>query len=141
MNVEPFVLASVLRLSVAQRLIRTLCPNCASPRMPTASEQALFASELGTGRIPDRLFEATGCSTCDGSGYRGRTLVIEAVPVTPDLQALIRDRASDAELVAQAKAEGVTTLFQHGLGLAAGGVTSLDEVLRAADARIETLDA
>lgn len=134
MGIEPYVLASILRLTVAQRLIRKLCPACRTPRPSEPHERALLRQCLPADHIPDQLMTAVGCPACEGSGYHGRALVIEAVPITAELQNLIRARADDASLARAAAAAGIESLRTHALSLAAQGITSLDEVLRTIDA-------
>jgi len=126
MGVEPFLLASGLIGVVAQRLVRCLCLECRQAVTTDASQLAAlgFAPAAGT------YYAAQGCTTCNRSGYRGRTGIYELLPVDADLRRLIHDRASEQALRDRALASGMRSLRDDGLRLAAQGVTSLEEVVR-----------
>jgi type IV pilus assembly protein PilB len=131
MNIEPFVIASSLRLVVAQRLIRRLCANCKIPmaldELPSPLTTAIASLERHAGAI--RLFRPAGCPTCSGAGYRGRTGIFETLGVTPAIEDLILGRPSVAALRAAARAEGMRTLRDAALLKFMAGDTSLAEVL------------
>lgn len=127
MGVERYLIASVLRGAVAQRLVRRSCPACAALRQATAPERRLFER---AGVAVSGIRESSGCPECDGTGYRGRTLIAEAFATDPEVEeAVIRgDRASEiAELL---RTKGMRTMIQDGLAKAAAGVTSLAEIGR-----------
>jgi general secretion pathway protein E len=124
MGVEPYLLASTVRLTAAQRLVRKLCVACKSARAATTEEAALFAAHLLP--APAQLCGPIGCVLCNNSGYRGRAPVIETVPVTPTLAEAVRVDASEAELIKAIAAPDA--LMRHALELVASGVTSLEEV-------------
>ena len=137
MGVEPFVLSSVLQLCVAQRLVRRLCCECAAERFVEAREARLFA-DVGIA-LPSgaKLCDAVGCAACDGTGYRGRLLIAEAVAVGPAMRALIRDRAPESAYVASMTKLGIPTLLHHGLELVRTGATSFSEIATAVDTVLE----
>lgn len=122
MNLEPFLIASALRLVVAQRLIRRLCKKC---KVPAA---AGVEKTLG---LPPRatVFEPKGCPECSGSGFRGRVGIFEVLTVTERIEDLIIKRAGVTEIRAQARADGMRTLREAGLRKVAEGDTSIAEVL------------
>ncbi len=131
MDVEPFLVASVIEGILAQRLGRQICQNCRRPvplddivrRRLSPSEQALFAS--GTGWV------GAGCDKCDNSGFRGRIGFFEVLLVTPAMRTAITEgRTAAYEILATAEASHVT-MRMDGLIKAAGGLTTVDEVLRA----------
>ncbi|MFN8060504.1 MAG: ATPase, T2SS/T4P/T4SS family [Vicinamibacterales bacterium] len=134
MNLEPFIIASSLRLVVAQRLIRRLCTAC---RRAVAPDDRLAERIVDLGLTPERLaahgtvalHEAVGCRACSQTGYRGRTGIFEVLRVTPAIEELVIRRASTAEIRLAAKAEGMRTLRQSALLKALAGETSLAEVL------------
>jgi type IV pilus assembly protein PilB len=141
MNIEPFVIASALRLVVAQRLIRRLCRECKRP-LPMDSEQRrlLLESLSDAGRDIVRgatLYEAVGCPACSASGYRGRVGIFEILRVTENIEELIIKRASAAAIRGVARAEGMLTLREAGLHKAAEGETSISEVLEHTIADVE----
>jgi type IV pilus assembly protein PilB len=131
MHADPFVIASTLRVVVAQRLIRTLCRVCKLAVTDSKKMRALLdvsAPRIRATLQSGRLFEAVGCPKCGGSGYRGRTGIFEVLRVTDRISELITGRGTAAELRAAARAEGMWTLREAGLRKVAAGETSISEV-------------
>ncbi|MDT9001244.1 ATPase, T2SS/T4P/T4SS family [Paucibacter sp. APW11] len=136
MGVEPFLVASSVRAVEAQRLVRRLCPQCATP----VALSPAFADmiEAATRRHPQvfdgnaRWRAGAGCSACHHTGYRGRLGVYELVMVTPAMQSAIMQRRPAQELIDIALAGGYRSLWEDALIKAWRGETSLDEVLRIA---------
>ena len=129
MGLEDYLLASVLRGVLAQRLVRCLCRLCRESYMPSRAMIERFGLEaLADG--PPQLHRAVGCPGCNGTGYRGRTAIAELLVIDERLQPLILGRADTPALMAAARALGMIELQQDGLRKALAGVTSLEEVLR-----------
>jgi type II secretory ATPase GspE/PulE/Tfp pilus assembly ATPase PilB-like protein len=134
MDLEPFVVASALRLVVAQRLVRRLCPACRVP-VPLQSDRGrtlLRALSPASRRMLDgaaAIQEAGGCPACSGTGFRGRTGLFEVLRITPRIEELIVQRATATTIRNQARAEGMCTLREAGLRKVALGETTLAEVL------------
>lgn len=125
MGLEPFLIASPLRVVEAQRLIRRLCDHCKEPVRPDARTAETY------GLDPARdIFVARGCEACNDVGYRGRVGIFEVVEVTRELRGLIQSKASLQELRRQASQEGMMTLFESGLEKVREGVTTLEEVVK-----------
>lgn len=134
MNLEPFLIASALRLIVAQRLIRRLCSACKS-RIDLNSDdgRSLLRACPQSARqwIEDGSpFAPVGCTACNESGYKGRTGIFEVLTVSNVIEELIIARASAADIRAEALAQGMQTLRLAGLRKVAAGETSLAEVLQ-----------
>ena len=128
MGVEPYLLASSLLGVLAQRLVRTLCPDCRVRVAPTAGEAALLAN---LGLPPDQpLFAPVGCGECRDTGYRGRSGVYELIVVDEVLSRLIHDRAPEHALRAAADAAGTIPLRRDGARWLSDGTTSLAELVR-----------
>ncbi|OFW03945.1 MAG: hypothetical protein A3H96_16000 [Acidobacteria bacterium RIFCSPLOWO2_02_FULL_67_36] len=131
MSLEPFLIASALRLVIAQRLVRRLCASCKRPT-PQAQERLIevcAASELAV--PPDACaYESVGCPSCRGTGYRGRTGIFEVLRVTERIEDLILSRASATTIREAARGEGMHTLRDAALLRAAAAETSLSEVLQ-----------
>jgi general secretion pathway protein E len=125
-GIEPYLTASTVIASIAQRLIRALCETCRTERAPDAGERALF--EQAGLAPPASVFEPGGCANCAQSGYRGRLPLIEIVEVDDTLRHHIREGDVESFVDARPASE---TLLGHGLALVAGGRTSLAEVERA----------
>jgi type IV pilus assembly protein PilB len=131
MNLEPFLVASSLRLVLAQRLIRRLCHACRVP-VEEAKRRTLAQALAPHSRAHlqrGTVFEPGGCAECGGSGYRGRTGIFEALTISEKIEELIIARASAASIRAQARAEGMMTLREAALRKVAAGETSLAEAL------------
>lgn len=126
MGVERYLIASVLRGAIAQRLVRVPCPVCSCRRPLNRREEGIFRS---TGLSADSVFQVVGCASCVG-GYRGRTVVAEAFSVDRELEdAIIRgDRASELSDILSRK--GFRDLRGDGLLKAAAGSTTLSELER-----------
>ena len=129
MEVEPFLLASVLTGVLAQRLVRRLCPHCREAAAPDIAHARALA-RLGADRLPERLWRAVGCPACGDTGYQGRVAILEYLPVTDAVAAAILARAETREV--QAAAPGMRTLLSDGLVKAGQGLTTVEEVLRVA---------
>jgi type IV pilus assembly protein PilB len=128
MNLEPFVIASALRLVLAQRLIRRLCPDC---KRAESREAARIAGLGPDAQVLDgaTTFVPVGCPACLHTGYRGRIAIHEALAVNAAIEELILTRAPAAAVRSAARAAGMRTLRQSALRLAAGGLTSIDEAI------------
>jgi type IV pilus assembly protein PilB len=150
MGVEPFLLASTLVLTVAQRLARRICVACREsaapePRVLNALRaRPDFARSvrvlqgqgvLGQGEDPFaavRIFRGRGCPQCQGSGFRGRIGVFELFEVTEPMRQLIMERRDAGTIRAAAVEGGMRTMFEDGLAKVLLGETTLEEVYRVA---------
>jgi general secretion pathway protein E len=128
MGVESYLLASTLLGVLAQRLVRTLCPACATEAAPTAGEAALLA-ELGIAGVAS-LRAPAGCDACNATGYRGRTGIYELLIADEAIRRQIHDRAPEAALRDAALRGGMTPLRRDGGRWVAAGTTSLAELVR-----------
>jgi general secretion pathway protein E len=128
MDVEPFLLASVVKSFIAQRLVRTICPDCVEvvdyPRDYLA-EIGVPVKELGT-----RFQRGAGCDQCRQTGYQGRAAIYEVCVITEPLRKLIMRRRDGSELKQCAIAEGMESLRQDGWRRVAQGKTTIEEVVR-----------
>ncbi len=127
MDVEPFLLASVVKSFIAQRLVRTICPECAEKvdYPPEYLAEISFPSELGT-----KFLRGRGCDSCRQTGYQGRAAIYEICVVTEPLRKLIMQKRDGGELKQCAIAEGMETLRQDGWRRVAQGKTTIEEVVR-----------
>jgi len=127
MGVEPYLLSSALLGIVAQRLVRTICPNCKTKFVapPDVCERYGFDTTQ-----PVQLAKGRGCNECYDSGYRGRAGIHELLEATPELQRLVMSNPSRDQLNDYLRDHKVTTLTHNGLQLVLDGVTTLEEVSR-----------
>ena len=130
MGVEPFLLSSVLRGVVAQRLVRMLCPHCREPYLPDEQELEKLGGARSAYRSGQPLYRAKGCPDCLDTGYRGRMAIYEIMPVSDALKRLIVDKADANVLGACALSEAMRNLRHDGMLKVIAGLTSLTEVAR-----------
>ena len=129
MGLDAYLLTAAINGVVAQRLVRTLCRSCAEPDPNAATLVERIAPELArTGGFK----RAVGCPDCRQTGFAGREAILEVMELTAEVKAMILDGASDSQLDAFMREQGMTGLLEDGLGKAARGVTSVAEVLRKA---------
>jgi type II secretory ATPase GspE/PulE/Tfp pilus assembly ATPase PilB-like protein len=131
MDVEPFLVASVIEGVLAQRLGRRLCQQCRTPA-PIGEALRHRLSRAEAALFPDwRGYVGAGCDACDGSGARGRIGFFEMLLITPAMrEAITAGRTARHELLRTAHPSHVT-MRRDGLEKAAEGLTTVDEVLRA----------
>ncbi len=127
---KPFLVAAALRATMAQRLVRRICPDCRRPHIPGENE----LRALGLDRAAAdgaQFFRGAGCPACLGTGYRGRLAIVEIFPIDDAVRRLIYDRASAGRLRAAARAAGMRTMRADGVRKILAGRTTIEEVLSA----------
>ncbi len=127
MGIESFLTASAVDCIVAQRLARTLCPSCKQRVVVTPQSLSEAGFKAATGI---EAYEPVGCSRCGNTGYRGRVGLYSVMRMTERLKDMTVNQASQAEISAVARQEGMATLREDGLAKARAGLTSFDEVVR-----------
>ena len=142
MGIEPFLVASTVRVIVAQRLIRKICPKCLTSYEPSAEEKQMIKSENRVMEIlsakgysdPEklRLYRGAGCKVCAQTGYSGRVGIYEILEVNEKIGSLILSKESSDVIKKAALENRMTTMLSDGLDKALNGITTIIEVLRAA---------
>lgn len=131
-GVEPYLVSSSLLCVIAQRLLRTICPNCKEPITP--NEQQRFYLEdlqLTPDQLPDgKLWIGKGCDECFRSGFSGRTAIYEVMPIDTTVQEQIINKATASEIKRGALERGLRTLRMDGINKLINGMTTPEEVLR-----------
>jgi len=141
MDIEPFLIASSVEMVIAQRLVRRLCMNCATPA--NLSDDDLRASlsllEIDLKEVihSENVLQAVGCDKCQNLGFRGRVGIFELMRMSDDIHGLIIKSASAPEIREVALTQGMTTLQESGWTQIKRGLTSLSEVVRYADIFID----
>lgn len=131
MGVEPFLVASSVIAVLAQRLVRMICPYCREKyEVPNDAPERLFLGIPAGEKL--ELYRARGCSSCDRTGFSGRTAIHELLVLNSDLRELIIGKTSSEEIKKAAMARGMLTLREDGIQKALQGITTLDEVMRVA---------
>lgn len=133
MGIEPFLIASALKMVISQRLVKRLC-TCAHPgKIPAGKTRESVTSHL-SGVVGDDVsqidfYSPTGCEKCDGTGYKGRIGVHEVMVMEEALHPLVLEKASEAALETRARELGMISIVQDSLIKSATGKTSVEESL------------
>lgn len=129
MGIEPYLISGSIVAIEAQRLVRKLCPHCKQPiNLP---DTALKKIEQ---YLPQKyqFCKNVGCEKCSQTGYMGREMISEILPISDKLSSLIAAGVSKDELKSVAYEEGLIDLFHDGIIRAANGITTYEEILRVA---------
>jgi type IV pilus assembly protein PilB len=129
MGIEPFLVSSVMLVSIAQRLVRKVCPFCKKPWTPPAAALSYW----GLDKIQNADFvQGKGCYSCMDKGYKGRTGIFEILVIDEMIQEMILRRASSQEIMRAAKESGrLRTLKDDATRKVIEGETTLDEAVTA----------
>jgi general secretion pathway protein E len=129
LGVERFLIGSTVIGSMAQRLVRKICPHCTGERALSVEEAATLGLAGPPGERPT-VKEGRGCHECRGTGYRGRTGVFEMLAVGEAIKQLIVEGKDAPEIKREAIRNGMRTLQQSALRKLADGITTFEEVVR-----------
>jgi type IV pilus assembly protein PilB len=129
MGIEPFLVSSSSNLILAQRLARKICSECRE------EAEAPVNALIDAGMPPEeankiKYYKGKGCGNCNETGYRGRIAFYEVMPFTETIKELVLNGANTTDIKRAMINEGVKTLRMSGITMVAGGVTTLEEVLR-----------
>jgi len=124
LGVDSFLLASTVRGIVSQRLLRKLCTDCRVSEQPNEFNRNLLQLQPG-----EEIFQSSGCSECNNTGFKGRQALFELVSVDANLQTLIHENAGELELESAIR-KTVPSIRDAGFELVRRGVTTIEEVLR-----------
>ncbi|MBI3297460.1 MAG: Flp pilus assembly complex ATPase component TadA [Elusimicrobia bacterium] len=136
MGIEPFMLASSLRLVAAQRLVRTICMACREAYRPDAelADTCIKESQLQPAPDPSQFifYRSRGCERCHKTGYTGRMAIYEVYYITKNLRDAIYKKSGDLnEILAVGQKEGFWNLRASGWRKVIEGTTSVEEVMSA----------
>ena len=128
MGVQPFSTASAVVGVAAQRLVRTICPECKELYRPDKEEVELLELSDDSGLM---LARGKGCNFCFDTGYRGRTGIFEVLKIDDSIRELILARAPATEIGNTASAKGMKSLRDAGKEKVIQGITTVEEIRRA----------
>jgi type IV pilus assembly protein PilB len=128
-GIPSYMIAGSVIGVVAQRLVRTICPDCREEYMP--SRDSLSRLNLDQDELPFKFYRGAGCSTCNNTGFKGRTVIEEIMVMGPKLRELIQSSATVDTLREAAMAMGMSTLGISGMKKIEKGITTIEEVLKA----------
>jgi len=134
MGIEPFLLSSSLIGVIAQRLVRTLCPHCATWHEADAFEKNLFGNIEHPQDL--KLPQPQGCERCGNTGFSGRTAIYEIVPVDDHMRRLIHGNAAEYEIESYVRQQS-GSIRDDGLRKVLAGKTTIEEVLRVTNEAVE----
>ena len=128
MGVESYLTAATMKLVIAQRLVRVICPKCSREVTPDADDvgvvRALFPDVASW-----QFRRGEGCKNCGHTGYLGRQAILEFLEVTDDVREMITAGRGEQEFRRQAIIMGMETLVANGLRKVRAGTTTVEEVL------------
>lgn len=127
LDVPPYMIASALNGIVSLRLMRLICNDCKQEYAPSEAELNLMGLGFSDKAM---LFRGTGCKSCGGSGYHGRTGIFEVLSIDENLKDLISAEAPEQEIKKAAMAAGMQSLKSDGFKKILAGLTTLDELSR-----------
>jgi len=131
MGIEPFLLASVVRCFLAQRLVRTICPDCKEE----TGYPVDYLKEIGAPFPEDmKFYKGRGCEHCRQTGYRGRSAIYEIVIVNEALRRMVIRKETGTAMKARAITDGMVTLRDDGWRRVLRGQTTVEEVVRVTQA-------
>ncbi len=141
LGAETFLVASVLNAVLAQRICRRLCTACriqyeASPAISQNIKEVLglLLPQTYAGDKPILLYKGQGCSECSNTGYHGRIAIFEVLKITPAINRMIVQQSTAKDIETQGKKEGLIVMKQDGYLKVIEGITTIEEVLRVAEA-------
>lgn len=129
LGIPPYLVGSALLGTVAQRLIRTLCPKCKKPYVPDLAEQKCMLSYCGRNHQTP-FYQAQGCPDCSHSGFKGRKSIYEILHVSHTLREMILENKHEDAIKDLAIREGMAPLSKSALREVCEGHTDIEEIRR-----------
>jgi len=136
LGVEPYLVSSSLIASIAQRLVRRVCPDCKRPMAPAPHELRDLGFESPEQYQDVQFFVGEGCSRCFQTGYRGRTGIYEVMLINEAIQEMIYRQETAGQIKRLAVQAGMQTLRMDGARKVLAGITTVSEVLRVTQADV-----
>lgn len=130
MGVQDYLLTSAVTAVQAQRLVRTLCPECREQYTPIDEVIQRWNLERFAGDDPVTLYRAVGCDSCGDTGYSGRSAILEILLMSEAIKQLVLKRCDVDEIARAAVEHGMVSMRDDGLRKAIAGTTTVEEVLR-----------
>ncbi|MDI6781046.1 MAG: ATPase, T2SS/T4P/T4SS family [bacterium] len=129
MGIEPFLISSTVIMSIAQRLVRKICPECKEAYQESAKNLQAIGVKINSNREVT-LYRGKGCDRCNGIGYRGRLAVFETMILTEEVRQLVLSREPSQIIKQSAMKNGMISLREAALRKVVAGLTTVEEVLR-----------
>ena len=130
MGIPDYLLTSAVNAIQAQRLVRKLCMDCREPYRPIDEVINRWQLQRFGDPVSMTLHRAVGCTSCGGTGYVGRSAILEILSFTETIKQLVLKRSDTSKIAAAAIDEGMVPMRDDGLQKVVAGQTTLEEVLR-----------
>jgi type IV pilus assembly protein PilB len=138
MGIQRFLLPSSLNVAMSQRLVRRLCPECRQKIEPSPKIKEFLQKEIANLPITAKkevqeikeikIWQTVGCKFCGGKGTRGRAAIHEALAMTPQLEKIIIEEATESAIKAEAQRQGMVNMRQDGIIKVLQGMISFEEL-------------
>ncbi len=139
MGVEPFLLPSALNVVLAQRLVKRLCPDCKKEAEPPESVKKIILDAINS--MPEdsrpkiksdklKIYKVGGCPKCGNKGTKGRIAVFEILEMTSQLEEIVISGPTESKILAEAKRQGMVTMFQDGILKVLDGIIGFEELIQ-----------
>ena len=130
MGLEDYLITSTVNGILSQRLVRKLCQTCKQPTTPPSQIKSQLQIPETHEAAVSTVYEAKGCSDCDGTGYKGRLAITEFLVINDKIRRLIMEHAQSVEIEQMSRTEGMDTMYQNGMKKVLRGLTTTEEVMR-----------
>ena len=127
-GIPSYLTAATMRLIIAQRLVKTICPNCKTAYHPDDGELE-WAKSVFADADTWSYFHGAGCNQCKNRGMKGRRAIFEFLEVTPELREMVHHEADDMAMRKKAIENGMETLAQNGFARVRNGETTISEAI------------
>jgi type II secretory ATPase GspE/PulE/Tfp pilus assembly ATPase PilB-like protein len=141
LGVNPKVISSALNITIAQRLVRTLCTACKKEIGLAGKDKETIERVLAN--VPDpvylegiqrkSLWVAVGCPECNGLGFKGRMGIFEAIVINNEIEKVVINNPSERDIREAAKSQKLLTMEEDGVIKVLKGITTLEELDRVVD--------
>jgi type II secretory ATPase GspE/PulE/Tfp pilus assembly ATPase PilB-like protein len=141
LGVNPKVISSALNVSIAQRLVRKLCPVCKKEKVLVGTDKSLIEKTLANipdesyleGIQKDKVWEPVGCKECNNSGFKGRIGIYEAILIDDAIEKAVIANPSERDIVLASRPQKLLNLIEDGVLKILAGITSIEELRRVVD--------
>lgn len=130
MGIEPYLVVSSIKGVMAQRLVKTICKDCAHTRKVSSIEKEVFKKR---NMEIEEITVGQGCDACRHTGYRGRMAIHELIIITDDIRSMMMNQARTSEIKEHIRSKGIRFLIDDGLEKVKQGKTTIEEVLKVAN--------
>jgi len=135
LGVPPYLVASAILGTAAQRLVRVICSKCKQTYQPP-EDQVSFLLDESYRHKKLEFYRGAGCESCNHTGYFGRKSIYEILPISPQISRMIINGNYDHAIInQQAAKEGMKTLYERAVAEVLNGQTTLDELMRVIEVR------